>query len=153
MKRHTKLRPFKLCYSEMTDFLEAELVKHIFRTGSFTKPTVLAFSLATATIVDSDTGATITEVADSNAYARVDRPPLDANWSAPGTGGLTDNVADIAFTQATGSWGTVTDVGIASSVTHGAGDLLMYSALDASKAVGDGDTFKFAIGDLDVTFA
>jgi len=101
-----------LVYSEATDFLEAELIKHIFRTGSFTKPTVLAHALATAAIVDADTGAAITEVTDANAYARVDRPPLDANWAAP-TAGLTDNVADITFTQATGSWGTVTDVGIA----------------------------------------
>ena len=49
-----------------SDFLEDELVKHIFRTGSFTKPTVLAVALCTSATVDSDDGSTITEVAAGN---------------------------------------------------------------------------------------
>jgi len=32
-----------------------------------------------------------------------------------------------------------------------AGNMIMWSALDASKAVGNGDTFKINAGDLDVT--
>jgi len=139
--------------SDMSDYLEGELIKHLFRTGSFTKPTVLGIALCTAAPDDADTGATITEVADAGSYARVDTPPLDANWDAPGVGGLTDNASDITFPTATGSWGTITHVAILDSTTHGAGNMLFYGALSASKVVASGDTFKFSAGDLDITMA
>ena len=139
--------------SAMSDYLEGEVIKHIFRTGSFTKPTVLAVALCTAATSDSQTGATITEVANAGAYARTVLNPLDANWTAPGVGGLTDNAAEITFPTATAGWGTVTHIAICDSATWGAGNVLLHGALTVSKTVNSGDTFKFAIGALDVTFA
>lgn len=140
--------------SAMSDFLEVELRKHVFRTGSYTKPTVLRVALATGATSDSQTGATITEVTNANSYARTGPDPLDANWSgASSTDGLTDNVAAITFPTATGSWGTITHIAIVDSATHGAGNSLLHGALTASKAVGNGDVLSFAIGALDVTFA
>src|SRR3990167_9371696 len=115
--------------SAMSDFLEAEVIKHIFRTGSFTKPTVLAVALCTAATTDAQTGATITEVTNANAYARTSLNPLDANWTAPGVGGLTDNASAIVFPTATGSWGTVTHFAICDSATWGAGNVLIHGAL------------------------
>lgn len=138
----------------MSDFLEVELRKHIFRTGSYTKPTVLRVALATGATTDAQTGATITEVTNANAYARTGPDPLDANWTgASSTDGLTDNAAAITFPTATGSWGTVTHAAIVDSATHGAGNSLLHGALTASKTVGNGDVISFAIGALDVTFA
>jgi hypothetical protein len=139
--------------SAKSDYLEAEILKHIFRTGSFTKPTVLAIALCTAAPTDASTGATITEVANAGSYARTTLNPLDANWTAPGVGGLIDNASAITFPTATGSWGTVTHVAICDSATWGAGNVLYYGALTASKVVASGDVFKFNIGDLDVTEA
>lgn len=138
----------------MSNYLENELIKHIFRTGSFTKPTALGIALCTAASNDASTGATITEVANSNNYAREDVPPLDANWAATsGSNGLTSNVAAITFNTASGSWGTVSDVAICDSATHGAGNLLFYGTLTASKAVGNGDTFQFGANNLTITLA
>ena len=141
--------------SAMSDFLEVEIRKHIFRTGSFTKPTTLRVALATAATTDAQTGATITEVTNANGYARTGPDPLDANWTgASSTDGLTDNAAAIVFpTCTTSTWGTVTHIAIVNSATHGAGDSLLHGALTASKVVGVGDVFQFAIGALDVTFA
>ncbi len=140
--------------SAASDYLEGQIRAHIFRTASFTKPTVLAIALCTAAPTDASTGATIAEVPNSNAYARVSRNPLDANWTAASsTDGLTDNAADITFPTATGSWGTITHFAILDSATHGAGNVLVWGALTASKTVGNGDVFKFNAGDLDVTVA
>lgn len=140
--------------SAMSDYLEGQLRAHVFRTSSFTKPTVLKVALATAAPTDASTGATITEVPNSNAYARTGPNPLDANWSAASsTDGLTDNVAAITFPTATGSWGTITHCVINDSATHGAGNNLFHGALTASKAVALNDIFEFAAGALDVTFA
>jgi hypothetical protein len=140
--------------SAMSNYLEGEIIKHIFRTGSFTKPTTLGIALVTTAVVDSDTGSTIAEVTNANAYARQTLNPLDANWSAPSGGnGATDNVTAITFPQATGNWGTVVGVAILDSATHGAGNVLLYGTLAVSKSINSGDTFSFAIGDLDITFA
>src|SRR5687768_947630 len=132
----------------MSDYLEVELRKHLFRTGSFTKPTVLAIALFTAAPSDAGGG---TEVS-GGSYARVDRPPLDANWTAPdATGGATANAAVITFPTASANWGTITHMGIFDATT--AGNLLFHGALTASKVVNSGDTFSFAAGDIDITLA
>jgi hypothetical protein len=140
--------------SALSDFLETELRKHLFRTGSYAKPTVLRVALATAATTDAQTGATITEVTNANAYARTGPDPLDANWSgASATDGLTDNVAAITFPTATGSWGTVSHIAIVDNATWGAGNSLLHGALTASKTVGNGDVFQFNSGSLDISFA
>lgn len=145
--------------SAMSDYLEAEIRKHAFRTGSWTKPTVLAIALCTAATADANTGATITEVTNANAYARVSGAgttnPADGNWSAASaTDGLTDNVSALTFpTCTTAGWGTVTYFAICDSATWGAGNMLFHGAVTVPKTVGVGDVFKFNAGDLDIVFA
>jgi hypothetical protein len=138
-----------------SDYLEGQIRAHIFRTGTFTKPSVLAIALCTAAPTDADTGAlTAKEVANAGAYARQTLNPLDANWAAASaTDGLTDNASAITFPTATAAWGTVTHVAICDSATYGAGNLLFHGALTTSKVVGINDVFSFAIGALDVTIA
>ena len=133
--------------SAMSDYLEQQIIDHLFRTGTFSKPSAIYIALFTAAPSDAGGG---TEVS-GGSYARVAVTQADANWNAPGTSGLTDNVSDITFPTATASWGTVTHMGVFDAVS--AGNLLLWGALTASKAVGNGDTFKFSAGDLDVTFA
>jgi hypothetical protein len=142
----------------MSNYLEEQLILHIFRTGSFTAPSVLAIALLTTGAVDGDTGQFTTgtgvEVTNAGAYARVERNPLDANWDAAvGGDGVTANTAAITFTQATGSWGTVSDMAIVDSSTYDSGNMLFYSNVDTSRAIDNGDTAEFAAGAITVTFA
>lgn len=132
-----------------SDYLEVELRKHLFRTGSFTKPTVLGVALFTVTPSDSGGG---TEVS-GGSYARVNHPPLDANWTAPdATGGLTDNATAITFPTPSANWGTVVAFGIFDATT--AGNLLVWGPISPSKTINNGDPApSFAIGALDVTIA
>jgi hypothetical protein len=134
--------------SKMSDFLEVELRKHIFRTGSFTKPAALHISLHTADPTDAAGGAEVV----GGAYARVQRDPADANWSAPdATGGLTDNVAAITFPAPTANWGVVTHFAIWDAAV--AGNMLAHGQLTTPKTINSGDAApSFAIGALDVTF-
>jgi hypothetical protein len=136
--------------SEFTDFGEEKILSGWFRTLAAYKPTGIYFGLWTTTLVDASTGSSGTE-ASGGSYARVQVTQLDANWNAPGTSGLIDNVNDITFATATASWGTITDVGICDASS--AGNMLMYTALDVSKLVSNGDTFKFAAGALDIIVA
>lgn len=135
--------------SAMSDFLEVEIRKHIFRTGSYTKPTVLAVALYTAAPGEAGGG---TEVS-GGAYARVQRDPLDANWTgASATDGLTDNAADLTYPAPTANWGSITHFAILDATS--AGNFLVYGALTTAKTVNNGDPApKFLAGALDVTFA
>ena len=135
--------------ANMSDFLEVELRKHIFRTGSYTKPTVLAVALYTVTPSDSGGGTEVT----GGSYARVQRDPLDANWTAASaTDGLTDNAAALTFPTPTANWGTVVAFGIFDATSGG--NLLIWGPITPNKTINNGDPAPaFAIGALDITFA
>jgi len=130
----------------MSDYLEGEIIKHIFRTGSFTKPTVLAIGLLTAAPSDTGGGTEVT----GGSYARVSVNPLDANWAAiVGNNGTTSNVSAVTFPAPTANWGTITHFGIYDAAS--AGNLLFYGALTTSKTVNNGDAApSFAGGALTV---
>lgn len=133
--------------SKMSDYLEVELRKHIFRTGSFTKPAALYVSLHTADPTDTAAGAE----ANYTGYARIQRDPLDANWTgASATDGNTDNAAAITFGACTVGSNTVTHFGIWDALA--AGNMLCYGQLTVSQVINVGVTPSFAIGALDVTF-
>lgn len=132
-----------------SDYLEVSLRTHIFRTGSWTKPTVLAVALFTATPSDSGGGTEVT----GGSYARVNVPPLDANWTAvSATDGATDNAAAITFPTPSANWGTVVAFGIFDATS--AGNLLVWGPIAPSKTINNGDPApSFAIGALDITIA
>ena len=124
------------------NYLELELLDHLFGKGSYTPPTIYV-GLSTA-----DPGEDAAGLAEpsGNAYARVTTAAAD--WD-PAAAGVTDNANAITFPTATGSWGTVTHACLFDAAS--AGNLLASGALAASKAIGSGDTPKFDAGDLDVS--
>ena len=147
--------------SELSDYTEDQLVLHFFRTGNATAITVLAHALLTTTPVDGDTGQftvdTGVEVTNAGAYARVDRAPLDANWSATAGGdGQTDNVAAITYTTASADWSAganITALAICTSITFDAVQMLFYSPVTTPKPILQDDTAEFAAAAITATFA
>lgn len=134
--------------SDKSDYLEGEFIKHLFRTGSFTKPTIMGVALFT-TAPNKETGAAGVEVSGGN-YARIDRPPLDANWDAPTSGGDTANTAVITFGVPSANWGSIVAFGLYDATSGGN---LLYSAnLAQSKTVNDGDPAPtFPAGSLTIS--
>ena len=126
----------------LSNYWENEILDHVFGKGSYTPPTIYV-GLSTADPLDDATGLA---EPSGNGYARVQT--AGADWDAA-VGGALDNANDITFPQATGSWGTVTHFALFDAAS--AGNMLAHGALDTSKAVNNGDTVKFASGDLDVT--
>lgn len=117
----------------MTDYLEKKLLDHSLGVLSYTMPSTVYLALFTSD--PTDTGVAGTEVS-GNAYAR---QPIAFSATTSGTG-ATSNSADVLFPSATGSWGTVTHIGLMDAVT--AGNMLWYGQLTTSKAVGTSDQFK-----------
>jgi hypothetical protein len=127
--------------AEMSNYLENALINVTLRNTAYTSPTTVYLALYTSDPTDADSG---TEVS-GGSYAR-----QSITFGAPSNGAST-NSASVEFPQATGSWGTITHVGIRDALTTG--NLLYHTPLDVSKTISSGDIFKIASGNLSVTLA
>jgi hypothetical protein len=121
-----------------SNYLETELLDHVFTNSAYTAPSTLYLALFTAAPGEAGGG---TEVSGSG-YAR-----QTAAFTV--SGNTATNSGSIEFPTATGSYGTVSHVGVFDASSSG--NLLCYAALSASKAIESGDVFRVPAGDLDIT--
>ena len=123
-----------------SNYLETELLDHVFANNAYTSPTTVYVSLHTADPTEAGTG---TEVSTSGtAYVR-----QAGSFTVSGNTATTS--AAIEYPTATASYGTVTHIGIWDASS--AGNMLAYAALTASKTIASGDVFRIPAGDIDIT--
>jgi hypothetical protein len=127
-----------------SDFLENELLDHVFGNAAYSAPATIYVGLFTAAPTDAGGGTECT----GGSYARIGVTNNATNFPAA-SAGLKSNGTAITFVTATGSWGLVTHFALFDAVT--AGNQLGWGALTASKTIDSGDTPSFAIGELDIT--
>lgn len=127
-----------------SDYLENELLDHVFKTGAYTQPTNLYVALLKSTPDDADTGTTLPGELSGGGYVR-----KKCNTWDVAAAGATENTQTVTFAQATADLGTVTHFAICDKTTLG--NVIGWGALSASRVISSGDTASFATGDLDVT--
>ena len=115
----------------LSNYAELKMLDHLCGKGArdFTSPAVLAVAMASAI---SSEPATVTEFANANSYART-------------------AVTFGSFPTASGNQGTCTHIAVYDNLTYGAGNLLFYGELTASKQIDNGDTFEIKTDNLTVT--
>lgn len=121
-----------------SNFLETEILDHVFGGNPYTAPSTLYLALFTAAPSDAGGG---TEVS-GGAYAR-----QAVTFTV--TGDTASNSAAVEFPTATASYGTVTHAAIFDAASGG--NLLDWGALSVSKAIDTGDVFRLPTGDYDIT--
>ena len=121
-----------------SNYLENKLLLHTFGATAYTAPTTLYLAIHTTNPAEDNTG---TEVSGS-AYAR-------QSVAFTVTTSTASNTAAVEFPTATGSWGTLTHVGVYDALTSG--NLLAYAALTTNKIIDTNDVFRVPAGDLDIT--
>lgn len=126
----------------MTNYLENALLNAVLRNTTYTSPATVYIGLHTAD--PTETGAT-GELAVANGYARE-----AVAFGAP-SDGVSTNSGAVTFTASGGNWGSITHFTIWDASS--AGNCLLYSALDTSRTVNDGDSLEFIIGAITSTFA
>lgn len=124
--------------SAFSNYLENKVMGHVFGGVAYSAPATLYLALYTS---NPDEGNTGTEVS-GGSYAR-------QTIAFTITNNLASNTSAIEFPVATGTWGTVTHIGVMDNLTTG--NLLAYAALSSSKAVSAGDALRFPAGDIDIT--
>mgnify|MGYP001031647176 FL=1 len=122
-----------------SNFLETEILDHVFAGAAYTAPTTKYLALFTA-VSDGETGS-VTEVS-GGGYAR-------QSVAFTTSGNTTSNNAAVEFPTATANYGTVTHVGVYDASSSG--NLMAYAALSSNKTIETGDVFRVPSGDLDIT--
>ncbi len=127
-----------------SDYLELAVLNHVLGGGDYTRPATVYIAAFTArgTDAQSDAGTNFTEVS-GNAYTRVSITNNATNFPAAAAGAKSNGTA-ITFPTASGSWGTVTAVGMYDAAS--AGNLLYWGDLAASKAIASGETLSIQAG-------
>ena len=130
-----------------SNYLENELLDHVFGGTDYSRPATLYLALLTAAPDDTSTGSTITE-ATYTGYARKSITNNDTNFPAA-SGGAKSNGAEIAFAECTAGSSAITHWALVDASTGG--NVICWGALTTSKEISTGDTPRVAVGDLDIT--
>lgn len=126
--------------ADLTNFAESKLLNHILGKAAYTMPTTVYVGLFTAAPDDTGGG---TEVSGFG-YAR---QAITSTMSSSSNGSQSTNADIIRFGPASGAdWGTITHCALFDALSGG--NMLMWSALDASVFVGDGNAFEFDVASL-----
>ena len=122
-----------------SNFLETEILDHVFAGAAYTAPTTKYLALFTA-LADGEAGS-VTEVS-GGGYAR-------QTVAFTTSGNTTSNNAAVEYPTATANYGTVTHVAVFDASTSG--NMMAYAALSSNKTIETGDVFRVPSGDLDIT--
>jgi len=115
--------------------------------AAYTPAATLYLALCTADPGETGTGASMSEVANSNNYART-----AISFGAASARRVTQSGA-VTFPQANGAWGTVTHWAIVDTNTYGSGNVLAYGAFSPSFSPVAGNTPSIASGQCYIEIA
>ena len=122
-----------------SNFLENEVLDHVFGASAYTAPATLYLALYTAAPSDSGGG---TEVS-GGSYARE-----EITFGTASSGSIANDAA-VEFSAATATWGTITHVGIFDASTGG--NLIDWGSLTSSKAIASGDIVRVQSGEYTIS--
>ena len=114
-----------------SNYLELEVLDHVFGGSAYTAPTTIYAALFT--VAPSDTGGG-TEVS-GGSYAR------QSMAFGTAASGSISNSGSVEYPTATADYGTVVAMGLFDAASSG--NLLAYGNLTANKTVSNGDVFRF----------
>jgi hypothetical protein len=112
-----------------SEYLEQQVLGHLLRSATWTKPAGIWLALLTA--LPTDEGGLVEVVAAD--YGRLAVGPDDTIWIPRETDGAHVNAGAILFPEPVNDWGTVTGVALYDAQTGG--NLQPWAALAASKSV------------------
>ena len=125
--------------AQMSNYLEEQLMNHVFRGISYTSPGTVYLALYSTTQTEGDTGLELV----GDGYARV---PVSVG--AP-VDGASVNDAEVLFAAATANWLPIVSVDVKDSLTGG--NSLMYKDITSSSIL-LGNQFRSPVGEFTLIF-
>lgn len=118
---------------------ETRVLTWVFTASATTRPSAWYVALSTTTPADDETG--FTEPVGNN-YART-------TVTLTVSGDTASNASPVTFPEASGTWGTITYLGIYDASSSG--KLIAFGQLTVNKSIGNGDTAQFAASAITIT--
>jgi len=132
----------------LSGYLKDQLITHLFRTATFSKPVV---GLWVALFISVPVDVTAWTEVSGGSYARALYAARDDHWSTPSAGnGQTHNLLDIVFPTPTANWEPILGYAILDAPTGG--NILFYGTLATAQAAVIGSNPRFTAGTLTATF-
>jgi len=152
--------------TSLSNYVESGLLRHLFRQGSFPKPSAIAIALTSTAPSDSDTGATIQEIpsginGSGTGYARLYLGDPDASGDSIWThsvanidagSGVITNTSNFTFNTALVDWGWVSGVVVLDNPYYGSGNVIMSETLSNARVVYMGDGIRFDPDGMQIQF-
>lgn len=130
-----------------TNTMETSMLDHIYTDPAFSPPATLYLGLSSTT--PAEDGSNVTEPS-GGAYARVAHAAAQMDAAVAGAPSSKDNGTELAFPQASASWGAQLTHALLYSASTG-GTLYAYGALTVNKTIDAGDVARFSAGDYILT--
>lgn len=131
-----------LTYGAFSDYLEKNILAHVFGSTTFAKPAGIYVGLFTAASTDTTPGG---EPPGSAGYARI-AATFAVGPDQPEGSSTYWNTNLLQFAAASENWGTIGWVGIFDAVSGG--NLLAHGPLVTPKPVDLGDAVRFSVNQL-----
>jgi hypothetical protein len=135
--------------SAFSDFMENQVVDHLFRTTTLPKFGGVWLALCSGIPHDTHTGTTLPEVAGGN-YSRWNMgPPSDSAWTRfmPGGSGLIYNASGLTpISNWSGARTDISGVALCDAATNG--NVIVHGTLITPKTITSTDNLIFASGTI-----
>jgi hypothetical protein len=131
----------------LSNTTETEVLAYIFDTAAAAWAANGNFYLALHTADPTDTGTAVTSESAYTSYARV---AISRTTGFTVSGATAENAALVSFPEATGGTSVVTHFSVVTT-SSGAGQIICYGALGASRTITSGITPQFSAGSLVIT--
>lgn len=128
----------------VTNFIEDAWLTHLCNTA-FVPSTTVALALCTGDPLDTATGASMSEVPNTFAYART-----VITFNVAASRAIVQSATPVTFPQATGAWGTISHWAIVSSTTYGTGNVYAHGSFNASFSPVNGNTPTVPAGSVQI---
>jgi len=152
--------------TSLSDYTESGLLRHLFRAGTFPKPSAIAIALTSNVPSDSETGSTISEIpsginGSGTGYARIYLGSPEASGDSIWThdeanidvgSGLITNTNNFTFNTALVDWGYVSGIVVLDNPYYGSGNVIMSEALTNPRVVYMGDGVRFDPDGMQIKF-
>jgi hypothetical protein len=137
--------------SDLSDYLENELLDHVLGTGSYSAPGTLHLGLFTANPGESG----VSNEVSGGSYARVAITNNATNFPECSLSGepTKGNGANFVFPKATAAWGTITHWAIYDVAASSGTNMIAHGALPTQRSVSINDTPSIASGSIAITMA
>ena len=131
---------------KLSNYAENKVLDHVLMNDAYPRPDALFIALATAQVIDADTGGSISEISGGD-YTRISADSWDAAANR-----ATTNSTVMSFPTPSADWGVAFGWAILDTATLLTGNIVAYGDFSPAKKILSGVAVNIDKGQLDISY-